>query len=93
MWPEPWRRGASREDLAGLREEEDLVCSGCHNKYSWQLEVQDQSLPRFLVRLLFLDCGWPLSCCVFTWSFLCECVQRQTEITGGSFYKDSDPTR
>lgn len=32
MWPEPWRRGASREDLAGMREEEDLVCSGCHNK-------------------------------------------------------------
>ena len=22
----------SREDLAGMREEDDLVCSGCHNK-------------------------------------------------------------
>lgn len=32
MWPEPLRSAVSREDLAGIREEDDLVCSSCHNK-------------------------------------------------------------
>ena len=32
MCPEPWRSGASREDLAGVRAEDDLGCSSCDNK-------------------------------------------------------------
>ena len=62
MWPEPLRSAVSREDLAGIREEDDLVCSSCHNKIllvagSPRLkssEVPDEAAPPGLWMATFL---------------------------------------
>lgn len=47
LYPEPWKRGRSREDLASIREKGGcLICSGFHNKILLAAEVQDQGAVR-----------------------------------------------
>lgn len=50
-----------------------------------------------MVRVLFLVCGWPPSCCIITWHFLCMCTEREISGISSSSYgipvpSDQGPT-